>query len=354
MDLDLLDRLLSLGAVDGRLDERCELRASSTVAQARSAQREMPYHALLAGSAVVEGPGLEPTMLHAGDVLMLPSGEAHTIVNRAGGVAPGRSRGEAPETVTLYEAGGAATILLCGRFLMTPAAWRLYRSLLPDYVIVRTNADMKRMASFGGNGEAGEAGEVGEVGEAPDQQDSTSSRLSRLLVLMKEETEHAQPGHAAVLRHLSAALFGMTLRAAMHGTQAPAGMLALAAHPRLCEVAVQIVRAPAQAWTIEEMAGIAHMSRSSLIRSFGAAAGMTPAEFVTRVRIAEASRLLKDTEQSVAAIGEAVGYASEAAFQRAFKRETDLTPAAWRAVPLPPTEPPRPPRFVSLGGTVEV
>lgn len=344
MDLDLLDRLLTLGAVDGCLDERCELRAFAAVEQARSAQREMPYHAVLAGSAVVDGPGLEPTTLRAGDVLMLPSGAAHTIMNGAGGAARERSRGKAAETVTLYEAGGTATILLCGRFLMMPAAWRLYRALLPDYVIVRT-------ANLSGNGGAGEAMQAGEANE---QRDSASSRLSRLLVLMREETEHAQPGHAAVLRHLSAALFGLTLRAAMHGRQAPAGMLALAAHPRLCEVAVRIVRAPAQDWTIEEMAEIAHMSRSSLIRSFGAAAGMTPVEFVTRVRIAEASRLLKETEQSVAAIGEAVGYASEAAFQRAFKRETDLTPAAWRAVPLAPTEPPRPPRFVSIGDAAKV
>jgi AraC family transcriptional activator of mtrCDE len=167
---------------------------------------------------------------------------------------------------------------------------------------------------------------------------------------MREETDQAEPGYAAVLRNLSAALFGLTLRAAMHGTEPPSGMLALATHPRLRELAVQIVESPSQPWTIEDMAAVANQSRSSLIRSFGAVAGMAPAEFVTRVRIAEASRLLRESEQSVAAIGEAVGYASEAAFQRAFKRETDMTPAAWRAMRPPAVEPTQPPRRVSVDG----
>lgn len=306
MESDLLDRLLNLDAVDGRLDERCELRAPWALKSARSGQREMPYHAVLAGSAVIEGPGVPPAMLHAGDVLMLPSGEAHRIVDR----------------------GDEPTVLLCGRFVLTYAVWRLYRSLLPDYVIVRTGVDTQTQAR----------------GEA------ASSRLSRLLALMREETDQAEPGYAAVLRNLSAALFGLTLRAAMHDAAPPSGMLALATHPRLRELAVQIVQSPSQAWTIEDMAAIANLSRSSLIRSFGAVAGMAPAQFVTRVRIAEASRLLKESEQSVATIGEAVGYASEAAFQRAFKRETDVTPAAWRAMPLPPAEPPRPPNRVIVGG----
>ena len=350
MALDLLDRLLNLGAVDGRLDERCELTAPWALDNARSAQREMPYHAVLSGSAVIEGPGLPPTTLHAGDVLMLPSGEAHRIVDRGDaangwngangskGAHSALARTKRPPAVTVHEAADEATVLLCGRFVLTYSAWRLYRSLLPEFVVVRTSAEGTRRLL------------EQTQDQTQERSDAAASRLSRLLALMREETDQAEPGYAAVLRNLSAALFGLTLRAALHGAQPPSGMLALAAHPRLRELAVQIVQAPSQAWTIEEMAAAANMSRSSLIRGFGAAVGMAPAEFVTRVRIAEASRLLKESEQSVAAIGEAVGYASEAAFQRAFKRETDVTPAAWRAMPIAPAEPPRPPRRVIAGG----
>ncbi|WP_181885496.1 AraC family transcriptional regulator [Trinickia dinghuensis] len=335
MDLDLLDSLLSLGAIDGRLDDRCDLLPPWTIEQGRSAQREMPYHAVMSGSAVAQAPGLEPTTLHAGDVLLLPSGDPHRIVDREEGPerteggAHSNTRRRAAGTVTVRETPGEATVMLCGRFVFGYAAWRLYRSLLPNYVIVRARP----------------AGEQ----NGHDGADAAPSRLNRLLGLMKEESDRPEPGYAAVLRHLSAALFGLALRAAVDAEQAPVGMIALAAHPRLRELAMRIVRAPGQAWTIEDMGEIANMSRSSLIRSFGAAAGMTPAEFVTRVRIAEAGRLLKETEQSVAAIGEAVGYASDAAFQRAFKRETDMTPAAWRAAPSP-LEPARAPRFVEIDG----
>lgn len=334
-DLDLLDRLLSVGAVDGQLDSRCDLRSPWALDNARSAQREMPYHAVLAGATVVQMPGLEPITLHAGDVLMLPSGSPHRIVDPIDDAAGSPARAKQPDTATVCETPNETTVLLCGRFVLTYAAWQLYRSLLPDHVVVRADA----------------AGAPDSDARMTDENGKkAASRLSRLLLLMREETEQLQPGYAAVLRNLSAALFGLTLRAAIHGAEAPAGMLALAAHPRLRELAVRIVRTPSQEWTIEDMAEIANMSRSSVIRSFNAAANMTPAEFVTRVRIAEASRLLKETEQSVGAIGEAVGYASEAAFQRAFKRETNLTPAAWRATPLASPEPPQPPRFVSTGG----
>lgn len=327
--LDLLDGLLNLGAVDGRLDERCELRSPWALENAGSGPREMPYHAVMAGAAVVHGPSLEPTTLYAGDILVLPSGEAHGIVDLADGAMLAHGRSSHAQGAMHDETGSVPTVLLCGRFLLSYSAWRLYRALLPEHLIVRANAGAAASATATSN----------------------ERRLGRLLTLMKEETEQLQPGYASVLRNLSAALFGLTLRAAMHESQAPAGMLALAAHPRLRELAVRIVQTPSQAWTIEEMGEIANMSRSSLIRSFGAAAGMTPAEFVTRIRIAEASRLLKESEQSVAAVGEAVGYASEAAFQRAFKRETSLTPAAWRAAPPASVEPVRPPRVISIGGT---
>lgn len=328
MDMDLLDGLLNLGAVDGRLDERCELRSPWALENAGTGPREIPYHAVIAGAAVVRGPSLEPTTLYAGDILMLPSGEAHSIVDQADGATLAQGRSSHALQTRRDEMGSVPTVLLCGRFLLAYSAWRLYRALLPEHVIVRAHAGAAESAIA----------------------TSSEARLSRLLMLMKEEAEQLQPGYAAVLRNLSAALFGLTLRAAMHESHAPAGMLALAAHPRLRELAVRIVQTPSQAWTIEEMGEIANMSRSSLIRSFGAVAGMTPAEFVTRIRIAEASRLLKESEQSVAAVGEAVGYASEAAFQRAFKRETSLTPAAWRAAPQAGVEPVRPPRVVSIGG----
>ncbi|MEF7612471.1 AraC family transcriptional regulator [Aquincola sp. MAHUQ-54] len=281
---DLLDRLLDLAAVDGRLDVRCELAPGWQIDEAARAEREMPYHVLLAGTAVIDGPGLPPTPLGPGDVALLTAGGAHRL--RQAGAA---------------DAGG----LLCGRFIVSTAAWALFRTLLPPLIVVR----------------------------AAGTDDAQAGRRATLVALLKAETDTLPPGSAGVLRHLSAALFGLSLRGAVHGPEPAPGLLALAAHPRLQGVVLGVLAEPGGAWSIEDMAERAHLSRSSLIRTFQAAASVSPAAFLTAVRMAEAARRLRDTHESVAAIGEAVGYASEAAFQRAFKRETQLTPAAWRARP---------------------
>lgn len=280
----LLDRLLALVDVDGRLDVRCELGAGWDLAQDAADGHHMPFHVLLDGEALVDADGLSAAPMRAGDVLMLPGGGAHRLRDR--------------DPASLSRPGEGA--LLCGRFVVPAASARLVRALVPPALLVR--------------------------GEGAD------SRLTRLLALMREETDAPAEGGAALLRHLSGALFAVALRAAMAmSTESDAGVLALSAHPRLAALAVALLREPAADWTLDGMAERAHLSRSSLIRAFQATAGVSPAEFLTQIRMTEAGRRLRDGRESVAAIGEAVGYASEAAFQRAFKRETGLTPAAWRS-----------------------
>jgi len=303
--MDLLDRLLNLGAIDGYLDVRCEMRGDWVLDNERPGLREMPFHVLLEGGASIEGHGLPPIILQTGDVLLLPSGLPHRILDRPSLAAKSSVGREEPEGRAIP---AASTTLLCGRIVLTQAVWRLCQALLPPCMVIRAR---------------------------PEMDDPAESRLGRVLALMREETEVPLPGSTAVLRHLSAVLFGLALRAAASASEPPPGMLALSAHPRLRELALQIMAQPGSSWTLEAMASIANMSRSTLIRNFVAVAGIAPAEFVTRLRMANAGRLLRDSELSVATVGEAVGYASEAAFQRAFKRDTGFTPAAWRAMPQP-------------------
>ena len=87
---------------------------------------------------------------------------------------------------------------------------------------------------------------------------------------------------------------------------------------------------PAHAWTVEELADTVGLSRSALAERFTGLIGQPPMQYLTRWRLQLAANLLRAVNRAVAAIAAEVGYESEAAFNRAFKREFGVPPAAWR------------------------
>jgi AraC-like DNA-binding protein len=87
---------------------------------------------------------------------------------------------------------------------------------------------------------------------------------------------------------------------------------------------------PEHAWTVEELADRAALSRSALSKRFTLLVGETPMQYLTRWRLALAARELRSGTQAIIRIAERFGYESEAAFNRAFKREFGLPPATWR------------------------
>jgi AraC-like DNA-binding protein len=92
-------------------------------------------------------------------------------------------------------------------------------------------------------------------------------------------------------------------------------------------------RDPAHPWTVPELSEIAGVSRATLARRFTATVGEAPLTYVTRWRMLTAARLLRDTDISLAAIARRVGYASEFAFAKAFKREYGSAPGQYRRRP---------------------
>jgi len=89
--------------------------------------------------------------------------------------------------------------------------------------------------------------------------------------------------------------------------------------------------APEQAWALNDLARLCHMSRASFVRLFNHVAGTTPATVLLHTRMAQAAVWLARHERSVRDIGEAVGYQSEAAFNRAFKRYFGVGPGLYRS-----------------------
>lgn len=85
------------------------------------------------------------------------------------------------------------------------------------------------------------------------------------------------------------------------------------------------------AWSLDRLAQLCNMSRSTFMRAFRKVAGVTPGELLARLRMAQAAQWLKQGQRSVGEVGAAVGYESEAAFHRAFKRHMGKGPGQYRA-----------------------
>ncbi len=309
LPLDWLSRLLDLVPVRGALDLHCLYGAPWRIDQAAGAPGEIPYHLVLRGSAVLEDPaGGTPRHLVAGDLLMLPDGGAHVLHDGGGMPAvPARKRARLNLTISRNAGPGDRLDLLCGRFVLSPPHDRLLRDYLPGRLVV----------SVAGGTLAATASDTG-------------AQLAGLVALMRREAGADSLGGRALLNALSTTLFALALRRASETAAPPPGLLALAGHPRLAPALAAMFREPARAWTLPSLARLCHMSRATLVRHFQETLGRSASDLLTDIRMTMAANALRQASASTAAVGEAVGYRSEAAFQRAFKQHMGATPAQWR------------------------
>jgi AraC family transcriptional regulator, activator of mtrCDE len=312
--MELLNRLLSLMPVAGRVDVRCHFGSPWRLDEPPANEWEIQYHVLLRGEAVVEvagkGRSEPPLRMRAGDIVLFPAGSAHTLHDGSGKRARAASREHVDGlTIATNNSTREGADILCGRFLLPAVPQRLLRDHLPERLLVSSVSHKE--------------------GEARDAA-FAASRLARLIELMREEAFEQRPGYEMVVNQLSGALFALTLRSASESEEAPRGLLALAQRPRLQPAVAAMFDEPEKPWTLPELAALCHMSRVTFVRHFEDAIGRSASDVLTEIRMALAGRKLAQTRLSVAEIGEAVGYQSDAAFQRAFKRHVGITPAQWR------------------------
>jgi AraC family transcriptional activator of mtrCDE len=319
--MDLLSRFLSLMPVSGRVDIRCHFGAPWAIEEGPAGVREIPYHVLLSGHAVLEDGSGPPEQLVAGDIIVFPTGGAHRI-HDGSGAKPVPATQRRNITLTVAENGGAGETadILCGRFLLGAVPDRLLRDHLPSRLVVRSGAHANANGGALPNG-GGEASVKSVAG----------SRLARLIELMREEAMDECPGSEMLVNHLSAALFALTLRFASESAQPPLGLLALAGRPRLQPAVSAMFESPGKPWTLDQFAALCNMSRATFVRQFQEAIGRSATDVLTEVRMTIAGRSLLESTTPVGDIGEMVGYQSEAAFQRVFKKQIGVTPARWRA-----------------------
>lgn len=304
--MDWLSRLFEMMPVRGRLDLRCAYGAPWRIDQGPGQPNEIPYHAVLAGSAMLDDPaGGRPLKLEPGDILLLPGNSRHVMHDGSGAAPlPARNRVSLNFTISENPGAGERLDLLCGHFAIAPPHERLLRSYLPPRLVVHAGADT------GGR--------------------DTAGQLAGLVALMRRESADDRLGGRAMLNALSSAMFALVLRLASLADDAPRGLLALAGHPRLAPAVAALFNEPARAWSLPELARLCGMSRATLARQFQEKLGRSAADLLTDIRMALAANELKKSSLSTDAVAEAVGYQSEAAFQRAFKSHMGITPAQWR------------------------
>jgi transcriptional regulator GlxA family with amidase domain len=141
----------------------------------------------------------------------------------------------------------------------------------------------------------------------------------------------ARSGGEAVLAKLSEVLFVETLRRYISGLPPEqTGWLAGARDPEVGKALALLHRRPEQPWTVADLAREAGLSRSVLAERFRHYLGEPPMSYLTRWRLQLGAQMLKSSSRSVADVAAEVGYESEAAFNRAFKREYRVPPARYR------------------------
>lgn len=161
------------------------------------------------------------------------------------------------------------------------------------------------------------------------RQQQASAELVALARHMLSEHDAETPGYEAVMERLAEALFIEVLRHHMRQGHEH-GLLRALADPQLGQALSALHAEPGRAWDVEVLARIAGMSRSHFARRFGECLETTPMHYLAEWRMQLADELLRDPRQSVARVAETLGFQTEAAFRRAFKRLRNVGPGTVR------------------------
>lgn len=269
------------------------------------AERVVIFHLITEGECCLEMDGEPPLRLVAGDVVAFPRGDAHRMGSRLG-LQP--ARGTRLDIVLrrrprqlAYGGGGARTRIVCGYFACDAHLARMLLSGMPP--VVRVNV---RGSQAGGWLEA-------------------SVRYAL------QEARSPRPGGESVLARLSEVLFIEVLRLYMNEpSQGRTGWLAGVGDPIVGAALNALHRDPAQAWTLQTLARASATSRSVLAERFLQLVGSSPMQYLTQWRMLLAANLLSRSNAPLARIAEEVGYETDTAFSRAFRREFGSPPATWR------------------------
>ncbi|MDH5530911.1 MAG: AraC family transcriptional regulator [Paracoccaceae bacterium] len=261
-----------------------------------------PLHMVLEGSCVLKA-GNQQVTLRAGDAVLLSNGARHQMLDapdttpEPGARVMQRLLDETQEAPQI-----SATRMLCGHFEWDNAFEHPLFQELPAVMIVRD--------VFSGK---------------------NADRFRAIVDLISTESTDIRPGSSAIADRMGEVLFVSFLRQWLVDNTPNEGVLAVIDDPRLSRALHQIHGSPEAELTLSVLARTAGMSRTSFAIKFRAAMGIPPAEYLACWRLLKARNLLLRTDMTTPEICSRVGYGSDAAFSRAFKRQFGLPPSKLRS-----------------------
>ena len=281
---------------------------------APGAQHAIEYHVVTSGScwiSLVGDNASEPVRLDEGDIVVVPHGDPHVVSSAPGMRAepnlevygkPGdNTLAAVPFLLQTGGDGPSETRLICGFFSCDVRPFNPLLDSLP------------RFMRFG--------------------RDSLASRslLDQFIRFATDEMDNKRAGSQSVLNRLSELMFVEIVRLYMDQLGGSnTGWLAGLRDPLVGRALTLLHARPSHAWTLEQLASEAAASRSVLADRFNDLVGYPPIQYLARWRMQIAAKRLMDPSAKVAAIAHEVGYESEAAFSRAFKKFVGQSPGQWR------------------------
>jgi AraC-like DNA-binding protein len=282
------------------------------------AQHVVSYHIVTQGACWATLPDHPAVRLEAGDILVVPHGDRYVMSSAPGmrSEAPAdavlsffrqMATGSAPSVVTEGGGGPERADLVCGFLGCDVRPFNPVLETLPRLVHLPRPA-------------------------------TAHDHLRHLIEFALAESRQRRSGAKCVLLRLSEVLFVEVVRRYVDGLAAgQTGWLAGLRDPIVGHALALLHDRPADSWTLERLAREIGVSRSTLADRFARFVGQPPMRYLAHWRTQLAARLLSDGGAKVAAVARDVGYDSEAAFSRGFKKIVGISPAAWRRRPTAAT-----------------
>jgi AraC-like DNA-binding protein len=316
--MDALSDLLRVVRLSGGVFLTAEFSAPFSVASQVSKEdcrivlaepaRVIPFHYVISGRLMLQIDGQPPVEAGGGAIVLLPHNDLHSLTSDCAlkPVSPDKlietDSGGGLARIR-YGGGGEITRIICG-FVGSESDCNPLIDALPAILVLDLN------------------------GKAASDWIASSFRYAA------QELAAARAGSSTVLAKLSELMFVEAVRCYLEDLPVDQrGWLAGLRDPAVGRALALLHTELARPWTAEELAREVFLSRSVFADRFTALVGIPPITYLTRWRMQVAAQWLRESRRSIAQISEDVGYESDIAFARAFKREFSVSPARWRKAP---------------------